>query len=88
VASTCASGVGGTFSGTRLAGALQPADLGFDVDVGTLFQTPDEVTRQVVDNDVHVIDAATQSGGQKTLVSQLIDVGLIAERPPTAPVGA
>ena len=44
------------------------ADLGFDVDVGTLFQTPEEVARQAVENDVHVIGVSTQSGGHKTLV--------------------
>ncbi len=49
------------------------ADLGFDVDVGTLFQTPEEVARQAVENDVHVIGVSTQSGGHKTLVPQLIE---------------
>jgi methylmalonyl-CoA mutase len=49
------------------------ADLGFDVDVGTLFQTPEEVARQAVENDVHVIGISTQSGGHKTLVPQLIE---------------
>jgi methylmalonyl-CoA mutase len=49
------------------------ADLGFDVDVGTLFQTPDEVARQAIENDVHVIGVSTQSGGHKTLVPQLIE---------------
>jgi methylmalonyl-CoA mutase len=48
------------------------ADLGFDVDVGTLFQTPEEVARQAVENDVHVVGVSTQSGGHKTLVPQLI----------------
>jgi methylmalonyl-CoA mutase len=48
------------------------ADLGFDVDVGTLFQTPEEVARQAVENDVHVIGISTQSGGHKTLVPALI----------------
>jgi methylmalonyl-CoA mutase len=48
------------------------ADLGFDVDVGTLFQTPEEVARQAVENDVHVIGVSTQSGGHKTLVPQLL----------------
>ncbi|HZP40776.1 MAG TPA: methylmalonyl-CoA mutase [Candidatus Binatia bacterium] len=48
------------------------ADLGFDVDVGTLFQTPDEVARQAVENDVHVVGISTQSGGHKTLVPQLV----------------
>jgi methylmalonyl-CoA mutase len=49
------------------------ADLGFDVDVGTLFQTPQEVARQAVENDVHVVGVSTQSGGHKTLVPELID---------------
>jgi methylmalonyl-CoA mutase len=48
------------------------ADLGFDVDVGTLFQTPEEVARQAVENDVHVVGVSTQSGGHKTLVPDLI----------------
>jgi methylmalonyl-CoA mutase len=48
------------------------ADLGFDVDVGSLFQTPEEVARQAVENDVHAIGISTQSGGHKTLVPQLI----------------
>ncbi len=48
------------------------ADLGFDVDIGTLFQTPEEVARQAVENDVHVLGISTQSGGHKTLVPQLI----------------
>ncbi len=49
------------------------ADLGFDVDVGTLFQTPEEIARQAVENDVHVVGVSTQSGGHKTLVPQLIE---------------
>jgi len=48
------------------------ADLGFDIDVGTLFQTPEEVARQAVENDVHVVGISTQSGGHKTLVPQLV----------------
>jgi methylmalonyl-CoA mutase len=48
------------------------ADLGFDVDVGALFATPEEVARQAVENDVHVIGVSTQSGGHKTLVPQLV----------------
>src|SRR5262249_28478665 len=48
------------------------ADLGFDVDVGTLFQTPEEVARQAIENDVHVVGVSTQSGGHKTLVPQLV----------------
>jgi methylmalonyl-CoA mutase len=48
------------------------ADLGFDVDVGPLFQTPEEAARQAIENDVHVIGVSTQSGGHKTLVPALI----------------
>ena len=49
------------------------ADLGFDVDVGPLFQTPDEAAQQAVDNDVHVIGVSSQAAGHKTLVPQLIE---------------
>ena len=49
------------------------ADLGFDVDVGTLFQTPAEVARQAIENDVHVVGVSTQSGGHKTLVPQIVE---------------
>jgi methylmalonyl-CoA mutase len=48
------------------------ADLGFDVDIGPLFQTPEEVARQAVENDVHVIGASSLAGGHKTLVPDLI----------------
>ncbi|HET9958755.1 MAG TPA: methylmalonyl-CoA mutase [Polyangiaceae bacterium] len=47
------------------------ADLGFDIDVGPLFQTPDEAARQAVDNDVHVIGVSTQAAGHRTLVPAL-----------------
>ena len=49
------------------------ADLGFDVDVGPLFQTPDEAARQAVENDAHVIGVSSQAAGHKTLVPQLIE---------------
>ena len=49
------------------------ADLGFDVDIGPLFQMPDEAARQAVENDVHVVGVSTQAGGHKTLVPQLVD---------------
>jgi methylmalonyl-CoA mutase len=49
------------------------ADLGFDVDVGSLFQTPEEVARQAVENDVHVVGVSTQAAGHKTLVPALIE---------------
>ena len=47
------------------------ADLGFDVDVGPLFQTPEEAARDAVDHDVHVIGVSTQAAGHKTLVPAL-----------------
>lgn len=48
------------------------ADLGFDVDLGPLFQTPEEVAQQAVDHDVHVVGISTLAGGHKTLVPELI----------------
>ena len=48
------------------------ADLGFDVDVGTLFQTPEEVARDAVENDVHIVGVSSQAAGHKTLVPELI----------------
>jgi methylmalonyl-CoA mutase len=48
------------------------ADLGFDVDVGPLFQTPEEAARQAVENDVHAIGVSTLAAGHKTLVPALI----------------
>ena len=48
------------------------ADLGFDVDIGPLFQTPEEVARQAVENDVHVVGISSQAAGHKTLIPQLI----------------
>jgi methylmalonyl-CoA mutase len=49
------------------------ADLGFDVDIGPLFQTPDEAARQAVENDVHILGVSSLAGGHKTLVPQVID---------------
>nr|MBS0020275.1 methylmalonyl-CoA mutase [Gammaproteobacteria bacterium] len=49
------------------------ADLGFDVDIGALFQTPDEVARQAVENDVHVVGVSSLAAGHKTLVPQLVE---------------
>jgi methylmalonyl-CoA mutase len=49
------------------------ADIGFDIDVGPLFQTPDEGARQAIESDVHVIGVSSQAAGHKTLVPQLID---------------
>ena len=48
------------------------ADVGFDVDIGPLFQMPSEVVRQAIENDVHVIGISSQAAGHRTLVPQLI----------------
>lgn len=48
------------------------ADLGFDVDIGPLFQTPEETARQAAENDVHVVGISSLAAGHKTLVPQLI----------------
>ncbi len=48
------------------------ADIGFDVDIGPLFQTPEEAARQAVENDVHVVGVSSQAAGHKTLVPELI----------------
>ncbi|TCI91765.1 methylmalonyl-CoA mutase [Tenacibaculum sp. M341] len=49
------------------------ADLGFDVDVGPLFQTPQEATKQAVENDVHILGISSLAAGHKTLVPQVIE---------------
>lgn len=49
------------------------ADIGFDVDVGPLFQTPEEAARQAIENDVHIIGVSSLAAGHKTLVPQLIE---------------
>jgi methylmalonyl-CoA mutase len=48
------------------------ADIGFDVDIGPLFQTPDEAARQAIENDVHVIGVSSQAAGHKTLVPAML----------------
>jgi len=48
------------------------SDLGFDVDIGPLFQTPDEVAQQAVDSDVHVVGVSSLAAGHKTLVPALV----------------
>ncbi len=50
------------------------ADMGFDVDVGPLFSTPDEAAKQAVENDVHVIGVSTLAAGHKTLIPELISI--------------
>ncbi len=49
------------------------ADIGFDVDVGPLFQTPEEAARDAVDNDVHVVGISSQAAGHKTLAPKLVE---------------
>ena len=48
------------------------ADLGFDVDIGPLFQTPEECARQAIENDVHAVGVSTLAAGHKTLVPAII----------------
>ena len=48
------------------------ADLGFDVDMGSLFSTPDEVVKQAIENDVHIVGISSLAGGHKALIPSLI----------------
>jgi methylmalonyl-CoA mutase len=48
------------------------ADIGFDVDIGPLFQTPEEVARQALENDVHIVGVSSLAAGHKTLVPELV----------------
>ena len=48
------------------------ADIGFDVDVGPLFQTPEEAAQDAIDNDVHIIGISSQAAGHKTLAPMLV----------------
>ena len=57
------------------------ADIGFDVDVGSLFSTPDEVARQAADNDVHVVGVSSLAAGHLTLVPALREALAEAGRP-------
>ena len=57
------------------------ADLGFDVDVGPLFSTPEEVARQAIDNDVHVVGVSTLAAGHLTLVPALREALAAGGRP-------
>jgi len=49
------------------------ADIGFDVDIGPLFQTPEEAARQAIENDVHIVGVSSQAAAHKTLVPALIE---------------
>jgi methylmalonyl-CoA mutase len=68
----CKMGQDGHDRGARII-ASAFADLGFDVDVGPLFQTPEEAARQAIENDVHVVGVSSLAAGHKTLIPQLID---------------
>jgi methylmalonyl-CoA mutase len=49
------------------------ADIGFDVDIGPLFQTPAEAAKQAIENDVHVLGVSSLAAGHKTLIPQVIE---------------
>lgn len=53
--------------------ATSYADVGFDVDIGPLFQTPAEAAKQAVENDVHIVGVSSLAGGHKTLVPQIVE---------------
>jgi methylmalonyl-CoA mutase len=67
----CKMGQDGHDRGAKVI-ATAFADIGFDVDVGPLFQTPEEAARQAVENDVHIVAASSLAAGHKTLVPTLI----------------
>ena len=78
----CKLGQDGHDRGARVI-ATAFADLGFDVDIGPLFQTPEEAVQEAIENDVHVIGVSSQAAGHKTLVPQVIDLSLIHISEPT-----
>ena len=50
------------------------ADIGFDVDIGPLFQMPKEVVKQAIENDVHVIGISSLAAGHKTLIPEIVEI--------------
>ncbi len=68
----CKLGQDGHDRGARVI-ATAFADIGFDVDIGPLFQTPEEAVREAMENDVHIIGISSQAAGHKTLVPQVIE---------------
>ena len=68
----CKMGQDGHDRGAKII-ATAFADIGFDVDVGALFQTPDEAAREAVENDVHVVGVSSQAAGHKTLLPTLVE---------------
>lgn len=69
----CKLGQDGHDRGSRVI-ATSFADLGFDVDIGPLFQTPEEAVREAIENDVHVIGISSQAAGHRTLVPKVIEL--------------
>ena len=68
----CKLGQDGHDRGSKVI-ATSFADMGFDVDIGPLFQTPKEAAKQAVENDVHILGVSSLAAGHKTLVPQVID---------------
>jgi len=68
----CKMGQDGHDRGAKVI-ATAFADVGFDIDLSPMFSTPEEVAKQAVENDVHVVGVSSQAAGHKTLVPQLID---------------
>jgi methylmalonyl-CoA mutase len=68
----CKMGQDGHDRGAKVV-ATAFADVGFDVDLSPMFSTPDEVARQAIENDVHVVGASSLAAGHKTLVPQLVE---------------
>ncbi|PCJ49805.1 MAG: methylmalonyl-CoA mutase [Gammaproteobacteria bacterium] len=69
----CKLGQDGHDRGSRVI-ATSFADMGFDVDIGPLFQTPEEAVTEAIENDVHVIGISSQAAAHKTLVPQVIEI--------------
>ncbi|MEO0443537.1 MAG: methylmalonyl-CoA mutase [Pseudomonadota bacterium] len=67
----CKMGQDGHDRGAKVI-ATAFADVGFDIDLSPMFSTPEEVARQAVENDVHIVGVSSQAGGHKTLVPELI----------------
>ena len=68
----CKMGQDGHDRGAKVI-ATAFADVGFDIDLSPMFSTPEEVAKQAVENDVHVVGVSSQAAGHKTLVPQLIE---------------
>ena len=69
---SCKMGQDGHDRGAKVI-ATAFADVGFDIDLSPMFSTPEEVAKQAVENDVHVVGVSSQAAGHKTLVPALIE---------------